>query len=52
LSVASHPKPLPRDSEERRVIQVDMRDPRRDAFMRTTQVPRCSIPGWPAALAE
>jgi hypothetical protein len=37
LSVAPHPKPLPRDPEKRRVIQVDTRDPRWDAFVMAAQ---------------
>jgi Acetyltransferase (GNAT) domain len=51
LSVASHPKPLPRDSEKRRVIQMDMKDPRWDAFV--LAAPGATVfhhSGWLAAL--
>jgi len=39
LSVASHVRPLPRDSEMHRVIQVDTRDPRWNALGRAARVP-------------
>lgn len=51
MSVASHPKPLPRDSGKRRVIQMDMRDPRWDSFVLTAQGATVfHHSGWLAAL--
>jgi hypothetical protein len=51
LSVASHQKPLPRDSKKRRVIQVDMGDPRWDAFVLAAQGATVfHHSGWLAAL--
>ena len=51
MSVASHPKPLPRGSGNRRVIQIDTQDPRWDAFV--LAAPGATVfhhTGWLAAL--
>lgn len=53
MSVASHPKPLPRDSGKRRVIQLDMRDPRWDSFVLTARGATVfHHSGWLAALEQ
>jgi hypothetical protein len=51
LPVASHSKPLPRDSGKRRVIQLDARDSRWDSFVLTAQGATVfHHSGWLAAL--
>lgn len=51
LSVASHPKPLPRDSGKRRLIEVDAKDPRWDTFVLSAQGATVfHHSGWLAAL--
>ncbi len=51
MSVASHPKSLRRDSEKRRVIQVDTGDPRWDSFVLAAQGATVfHHSGWLAAL--
>lgn len=53
MSAASHQKPLPYHSEKRRVIQMDMKDPRWDSFVLAAQGATVfHHSGWLAALED